>query len=302
MAPLVKNSQKHDPLTEWLKRMDRLKDLSERARLLYVATTRARERLHLVGHLPLNKMPPSRSLLSYLWPCVSHAFEQVDGEEKDIEKQQNVMINSTLRRLDEPAQAPAWAHVEPDIEPRPEFEWASQTALQIGTVVHRWLHLMGEEGEKHWDVERITASADQFRAELILLGVEKRDLPRATVRVVKALQRVLEDSRGRWVLADHAEAQSELAVSIVSKEGLEHLRLDRTFVDDRGVRWIIDYKTSVHEGGDVENFLNSEVERYRAQLERYALAMSKLEDRPVHVGLYFPLLQAFKDWEPNLLS
>lgn len=302
LAPLVKNSQKHDLLTEWLKRMDRLKDLSERARLLYVATTRARERLHLVGHLPLNKMPPSRSLLSYLWPCVSHAFEQVDGEEKDIEKQQNVMINSTLRRLDEPAQAPAWAHVEPDVEPRPEFEWASQTALQVGTVVHRWLHLMGEEGEKHWDVERITASADQFRAELDLLGVEKRDLSIATTRVLKALQSILEDSKGRWVLADHAEAQSELAVSLVSKEGLEHLRLDRTFIDDRGVRWIIDYKTSIHEGGDIENFLNSEVERYRSQLDRYAIAMSKLEDRPARVGLYFPLLQAFKDWEPNLLS
>jgi len=301
LAPLAKNSQERDPLTEWLKRMDRLKDLSERARLLYVATTRAKERLHLVGHLPLNKMPPSGSLLSCLWPCVSHIFEQAE-EGEVVKKQQDTIINPTLRRLDEPAQAPAWIHVEPDVEPRPEFEWASQTALQVGTVVHRWLHLMGEKGGKHWYAERITASADQFRAELNLLGVEKRDLPRATARVVKALQRVLEDSRGRWVLADHAEAQSELAVSIVSKEGLEHLRLDRTFVDDRGVRWIIDYKTSVHEGGDVENFLNSEVERYRAQLERYALAMSKLEDRPVHVGLYFPLLQAFKDWEPNLLS
>ena len=80
--------------------------------------------------------------------------------------------------------------------------------------------------------------------------------------------------------------------------GLEHLRLDRTFIDADGVRWIIDFKTSAHEGGASEEFLDSEVERYRAQLERYATAMFKLEARPIRVGLYFPLLQAFRDWEP----
>ena len=38
----------------------------------------------------------------------------------------------------------------------------------------------------------------------------------------------------------------------------------------RGVRWIIDYKTSVHEGADTAAFLDNELERYRGQLERYA--------------------------------
>ena len=28
--------------------------------------------------------------------------------------------------------------------------------------------------------------------------------------------------------------------------------IDRTFVDENGVRWIIDYKTSSHEGGGLE--------------------------------------------------
>lgn len=141
---------------------------------------------------------------------------------------------------------------------------------------------------------------DRFRAELRLLGVEKGELSWATTRVVKALQRVLEDARGRWLLTEHAEARSELAITVVTEAGLEHLRLDRTFVDDHGVRWIIDFKTSAHEGGATEEFLSSEVERYRSQLERYARAASRLDDRPVRVGLYFPLLQAFKDWEPDL--
>ena len=64
--------------------------------------------------------------------------------------------------------------------------------------------------------------------------------------------------------------------------------------------WIIDFKTSAHEGGSTTEFLDSEVERYRSQLDRYAVAMAAIDDRPIKVGLYFPLLQAFRDWTPEL--
>ena len=71
------------------------------------------------------------------------------------------------------------------------------------------------------------------------------------------------------MLGAHAEARSELRLTVRNGAFLEHLRLDRTFVDD-GKRWIVDFKTSQHEGGDLDAFLDSEVERYRPQLERYA--------------------------------
>ena len=120
----------------------------------------------------------------------------------------------------------------------------------------------------------------------------------ASARIVQALQKTLDDECGRWILTNHTEARSELEVTVTGETGLEHIRLDRTFIDEHGVRWIIDYKTSAHEGGATEEFLASEVERYDSQLQRYALAMSQLEERAIRLGLYFPLLQAFKDWEP----
>ena len=57
-------------------------------------------------------------------------------------------------------------------------------------------------------------------------------------------------------------------------------RIDRTFVDAAGVRWIVDWKTSTHQGGDAEDFLDAELERYRGQLERYARAMKQLLANP----------------------
>jgi ATP-dependent exoDNAse (exonuclease V) beta subunit len=77
--------------------------------------------------------------------------------------------------------------------------------------------------------------------------------------------------------------------------GLTHIKLDRTFVE-ANVRWIIDYKTGQHEGGEIDAFLASEVERYKPQLERYAAAMAVIDSREIKLALYFPLLRAFRCW------
>ncbi len=70
-----------------------------------------------------------------------------------------------------------------------------------------------------------------------------------------------------------ADAASELPIAGLIDGSLSEAVIDRTFIDEGGVRWIIDYKTSTHEGGDLENFLEQEKDRYREQLERYARLM-----------------------------
>ena len=39
-----------------------------------------------------------------------------------------------------------------------------------------------------------------------------------------------------------------------------------------------------------------EQERYRGQLERYAAVLKKLDARPIPLGLYFPLLDGWREW------
>ena len=75
-----------------------------------------------------------------------------------------------------------------------------------------------------------------------------------------------------------------------------HHIIDRSFIDADGTRWIIDYKTASHEGGDLNKFLAEEEKRHAPQLERYARLLAALEpNRPIRTALYFPLLDAWKE-------
>ena len=178
---------------------------------------------------------------------------------------------------------------------RPEFLWASRTAAHVGTVVHRHLQRIAESGLDSESTGAVGQRTREYTQELRLLGVEEAELAPATARVIAALHSALEDPHGRFVLGAHEDARSELTLTLRSGDALEHIRLDRTFVAD-GERWIVDFKTSRHEGGDRAEFLDSEVGRYRPQLDRYAAALASIEGRKVRVALYFPLLKELRAW------
>jgi ATP-dependent helicase/nuclease subunit A len=116
---------------------------------------------------------------------------------------------------------------------------------------------------------------------------------------VSALIAVHRDERARWILKRRARDDfREHALSGRWQGEVVRVVFDRSFVDDDGVRWVIDYKTSQHAGGSLDEFLDREVERYRPQLHRYAHLASKLGPERVRVGLYFPLMRAWREWEP----
>jgi len=98
------------------------------------------------------------------------------------------------------------------------------------------------------------------------------------------------------VLGAQPVARNEFPIAGLLEGRIAHVVLDRTFVDEQGVRWIVDYTTGRHEGGDVETFLDREQERYRVQLERYARLMARLDARPIRLGLYYPLLDGWREW------
>jgi hypothetical protein len=49
-------------------------------------------------------------------------------------------------------------------------------------------------------------------------------------------------------------------------------------------------------GGNLEEFPDREVERYRPQLQRYGMLAKRMGPEPVRLGLYFPLIRAWREW------
>ena len=316
LAPINATGDDGDAIYQWIARFHAEKQALEDGRLLYVAATRAKRQLHLLGGVRVAvdddgsrslKAPSSRSLLGKLWPVIAPDYEAalLDAPEAPRDAAvQPMVIDQTLRRLPAgwalPA-APQPAAWTPPSDPARsqddlEFSWVGETARRIGSVVHRWLQRIADDGGTGWDAARIHALGPAIRLALAAQGVGESEIAEAAVRARQALIHCVSDERGRWVLGTQAEGRSELRLTGIAEGQRINVVIDRTFVDDQGVRWIIDYKTSMHEGGDTEAFLDNEQARYRGQLERYARLMQAGGAARIRLGLYFPLLGDWREW------
>jgi ATP-dependent exoDNAse (exonuclease V) beta subunit len=278
-------------------------------RLLYVGCTRAKSRLHLTATLgvdvaeddtPAWPCPPKGSPLERMWDAVGNLAappaSAAPGTATEAGSPPPLLRFPAAWSV--PLPAPGVPVVAPPEAPRDAlpFDWARETARLVGVVAHRRFAQVAREGLGAWNEARVAAAAPRIRAELSGEGVDERELTRATADVVAALDAVVTDARGRWLLApEHEDPRSEWALAGVDEGGVAHVVVDRSFVTD-GVRWIVDFKTGRHEGVDVDAFLDRERERYRDQIERYARLVAALDARPIRLGLYHPLLRGWREW------
>jgi ATP-dependent exoDNAse (exonuclease V) beta subunit len=312
LAPLRATGAEHDRLYQYLRRLDADKGRNESGRLLYVAATRAKRQLHLLGTARRDKdgdlqAPDARTLLALLWPLLEDEFIEAESAPAPPAAAAPAARPDNLRRLANNWQTPSlplavsWPAGAlpplPDTLPAVEFDWASETIRHVGTVVHQALQQIGRDGLAEWPAARLATLAPGLRLALARHGVPQAKLDDATERVRVALARALNDPRGAWLFdPTHCEAKSEYPLSFDDRGQPATVIIDRTFVDQGGVRWIVDFKTSTHSGGGVGEFLDREQERYRGQLEKYAAVMKQLDPRPVRLGLYFPLLGGWREW------
>ena len=169
-----------------------------------------------------------------------------------------------------------------------------------GTVAHRWLEEIARAGSALCDSGDIENLRPTICSQLQRLATPADRLEAAADRVCVALTACLDDEQARWLLSPaHSDAASEFAIAQLNAAGeLEELRLDRTFVDGDGQRWIVDFKISEPAPGQADaEFVAEQRRRYRAQLSGYRDAIAKLDPqpRPVRAALYLPLLPALVD-------
>ncbi len=296
-----------DDRYETIRQAHNAKEEHELKRLFYVGCTRAKNELYLLGNTKAKKegvhTPRSNTFLRLIWQNVEAEFMSVlrrSPVQRSLFAEEKQARKTILRRVEADWQLPSFSR---SVEWQPAFrettasarkvtyEWVSDTGRHVGTVAHDILKRFAEAGASD------SALASVVQSELLRLGVPKPEEAAGSERVLRAVRNTLSSERGQWILSPHSESRSEWPVGGIVGSQIVSGAIDRIFRAEDGRLWIIDFKTSEHEGGRTKKFLDEEQRRYKPQLESYATLVARLEKGPISLGLYFPLLDAWREWE-----
>ena len=300
---------------KFLRALEAKRSQYESASLLYVAATRAEQRLIISANLKPDKhneerpqSPIKSSLLACIWPAVKDSFQYVKKVEPITD--QFDALNQTLQRLPS-SYAPVFAppielHSQDQLTASDtrdvselEFEWATEMATAVGLILHSMF-----EYHAH-DILNLTISKElekRWRKELQAMRVPFTKIDQAVARIVTAIENVQQDSDARFIFKNYPDAENEMSISAFENGQVKPYRLDRTFTDESGTRWIVDYKSTVSRHPDPAAFAEQQVEqRHKSQLEYYGQLFRQLNQasgltQTIRLAVYFPLLKQLVSW------
>lgn len=276
---------------DYLTTLESERDTHEAARVLYVAATRAKRKLHLVGIAHLNNedklKPLANTYLNMLWNAVEPTFESfhlsqqcanshishISDRTKSIKQFTPSLVR--LKRLSIPDILQENHHLShtrglnTSLPISTLIDNHQSIEVDIGILTHKYLDIIAKQGLQHWPLARISTLSIPIKYWLQQQGHALSLIEDVAEYVQTLLRTVLESFDGQWVLQHRAEAESEYAISIFLDDETKNYVIDRTFIED-GIRWIIDYKSiNIGQNSD-ENMLLSIVQQYKAQLQGYA--------------------------------
>jgi len=313
MAPLGAYDEEDDPVYSYLKHESAVKSRLENTRVLYVASNRAIRRFYLFAELKSAKngvwdAPSKNTLLAPIWLSIKQGINADLYQVMDTSVENNLSHSQQrgaklehIRRLPDNYEIPSAfsGAIETGVNETapvptngPDAK-LSRRARHLGTVMHRTLKQLANDGVQAWPESRLSRLSSSWSAQLKELGiiVGKGELD----ELYGALQTMLKDTKGQWILGAHEQAQCEISLGYYRVDSHEAGTsvIDRTFVSE-GTRWIVDYKfTAPNEGETVEAFEIRQISSYRKQLSHYVSLYRDLGPEPVSSALYFPKIGLF---------
>src|SRR5262249_20096843 len=136
------------PIYQYISSQHRLKGRFEVARLLYVAVTRAKKNLYLIGKLSKDanneiKKPLSGSFLQHLWPTLEQECKtfSYDADTAATIYEQRYLNRLTLSWRNSQA-IPCLPHSS--IAGHYQFKWSPHCLDAVGKVVHETLEIISK--------------------------------------------------------------------------------------------------------------------------------------------------------------
>jgi ATP-dependent exoDNAse (exonuclease V) beta subunit len=349
LAPIAGRGKESTALNNWLNRVEAARNAAERKRLFYVACTRAREELHLFA-TPETTVggavyAQNLSLLKSAWPAAEPHFQMpaATSTRKPATPADSPPLalaaaadpfRPVLQRLPlafDPAarftqarsnrlsygEAADFAASAQTPFSRPEGSFAARS---FGNAVHACLQMLADRilaqgASPAALLAEIPSWTPRIAAILRADGLPQSTVTRLTRETRAALENVLRDPNGLWLLASHPGGDAELAVTAFTRSRepaghtaphAESVRIDRIFhagpephAPGEDFLWIVDYKTTTHGPAGLDHFLAEQRATYGPQLQTYARILAPARSKPsnqIRLALYFPALPHLVWW------
>jgi ATP-dependent helicase/nuclease subunit A len=267
VAPLPSKGTESGKAKRWVDRVYRQRESQETRRILYVATTRAREELHLfarpaykVEHDGSFMLPdPRGTLLATAWPALEDEVRQRFEEWKD--KPQGAQIiaiaashANNLLVMPRPGRPAVVRCLPPDYRP-PDSPFPtlsngdSEVAALVGSQLYRRheggvlsrsmgsaVHALLEElarlrATSDWPSARLALERMRPRiiSQLRAAGMDQKQATKIAGQALDIAVNATHDLNAQWMLSPHAGAASEVRWAGIIGGSLREVRVDRIF-------------------------------------------------------------------------
>ncbi|CAM4455262.1 MAG: ATP-dependent helicase/nuclease subunit A [Legionellaceae bacterium] len=302
-APIRAAHEEYDPVYRYLRDEENNKNVYEMGRLLYVAVTRAKKHLHLLGHCSVENppkkdaflKPAKNSLLAQLWPQIDSHFQlqiienhnKLNDENTIIEKKANLRRLKSHWQLPIPntsflmTQKPHWIKNSAHELPLPYPD------VQLHKILSPYVPLIYQKKEISLNFVRY------LKNSLKQQQVSEHDIE-FCLQIVKTItEKIKDDGQAKWLFMQHQFNQANLCFDFIENQQCIQFTIDWYFIDEQQQQWFILYDFLPCNESEKASFIQHALQRYQSTFEKINQLPLLEQAKQTRKGIYFPL---FNEW------
>lgn len=293
LAPIKNTNEKDSSIYKVISFFNNSKDTEELKRLLYVASTRAKQSLSLYHALNYEnkkeqKISPSKnSFTEFMWPCLEKEFKS-----STLYSYNNVVTEEkkSMYRIDSEWESPLLTNIPEVLLSKFSFldMHTQNNKTTFGEIFHEVMYLIPIKGLSFY--MKIDKS---FWIHLLnkykISSIKYNDYIK-TIKTI--LYKIKQCSIGTWLIDNnHLDSSYELEINYINNTKIEKIIIDRTFLEN-DIRWIVDYKFHTE-----STLPDNIIEKYKPKMHKYAHQFTIKERKKIKLGLYLPLISKWYSWD-----
>jgi ATP-dependent exoDNAse (exonuclease V) beta subunit len=271
LAPIKSSNEKEESKTYlYLKHLQKQQTYFEMMRLLYVAMSRAKEKLYLLGSVTKSGNVASNSFLSLLSQYYQQSIANIKSE--------------TSLPSKEPIPPKMVRYKELSVLPKREINNKNHSKNIVNNIDLIYQSAVGSIVHYYLEHSLFEPPIKSIETKFLELGLPQRLIQSYSSKVCRLLVNTKRDKDFDWLFMKRESTEVESEYSNHTKTVI----IDRLFIDN-GILWIIDFKTAtLNEDESINSFIERQKHSHHKQLLEYQEILEEVFRLPSRLALYCP--------------